>query len=137
MLALLALALLATPAAADPLPIIPCQVERVIDGDSLAVRECTPWPGLTTEARVRVLDIDTPERSHRAACERERRLAEQATTLAVELLHGTVLLHIEGRDSFGRVLAHITLPDGRDYGELMVGRGLAMPYAERERGWCG
>lgn len=42
----------------------------------------------------------------------------------------------EGRDSFGRILAHVVLEDGRDYGQEMIARGLALPYEERDRGWC-
>lgn len=37
----------------------------------------------------------------------------------------------------GRILAHVTLPDGRDYAGAMLESGLAMPYAERDVGWCG
>ena len=127
--------ILTTPTAADPLPIIPCQVERVIDGDTVQAT-CRPWPGLRTDARVRILAIDTPERGHRARCEREAALAEAATTAAEELLQGTIRITIEGTDSFGRLLAHVTLADHRDYGQVMLRRGLALPYEERDRGWC-
>jgi len=107
----------------------------VIDGDTLQAT-CRPWPGLVTEARVRVLEIDTPERGHRAQCEREAQLAELATTAAEELLQGNIRLTVEGRDSFGRILAHVTLADHRDYGQVMLRRDLALLYEERNRGWC-
>ena len=126
---------LALPAAADPHPIIPCVVERVIDGDTLQAT-CRPWPGLVTEARVRILAIDTPERGHRARCEREAQLAKTATAAAEELLQSSIRIIVEGRDSFGRSLAHVTLLDHRDYGRVMIERGLALPYEERSRGWC-
>lgn len=135
-LALCVCLLLPFSASADPLPRIPCEVDRVLDGDTFDAHNCTPWPGLVTHARVRVLGIDTPERGWRADCEDEALLAERATTLAGDLLHGTVLLHIEGRDSFGRVLAHVTLADGSDYASAMLDSGLALLYAERGRGWC-
>lgn len=125
----------AFPAAAEPHPIIPCVVERVVDGDTLQAT-CRPWPGLVTEARVRVLEIDTPERGHRARCDQEAQLAEAATAAAEELLQGTIRLTVDGRDSFGRILARVTLVDHRDYGQVMVGRGLALPYDERDIGWC-
>lgn len=95
------------------------------------------WSCYHKEAAVRILEIDTPERGWRAKCDAEAELAEQATAAAVELLSGTVQLAIEGRDNFGRILAHVELPDGRDYGTEMIARGLALPYAGRERGWCG
>lgn len=134
-LAFLTLLCFSLPATAEPHPIIPCQVERVIDGDTLQAT-CRPWPGLVTEARVRILSIDTPERGHRARCERESQLAEQATAAAEELLQGVIRLTVEGRDSFGRLLAHVTLPDHRDYGQVMLKIGLALPYEKRKQGWC-
>lgn len=85
----------ALPAAAEPHPIIPCVVERVIDGDRVQAT-CRPWPGLVTEARVGILSIDTPERGHRARCAREAQLSEQATAAAEELLQGTIPITIEG-----------------------------------------
>lgn len=123
------------PATAHIPPIIPCHVDRVIDGDTLQAT-CQPWPGLVTEARVRILAIDTPERGHRARCEQEAQLAEQATAAAEELLQETIRITIEGRDSFGRILAHLTLPDHRDYGQVMLKLDLALPYEERKQGWC-
>lgn len=130
------LAMMPAAASADPLPRIPCEVDRVLDGDTFDAHNCTPWPGLITHARVRVLGIDTPERGWRADCEDEALLADLATEAARELLGERVMLVVEGRDSFGRILAHVLLEDGRDYGTEMIARGLAMPYAERERGWC-
>lgn len=129
------LAMMPAAASADPLPRIPCQLDRVVDGDS-ANFTCRPWPGLTTTARVRVLAIDAPEMGWRADCERELLLAEEATALAEELLADGALLHVEGRDGFGRILAHVELMDGRDYAQVMLEHGLALPYAERSRGWC-
>lgn len=85
---------------------------------------------------MRVLGIDAPERGWRASCEDEAFLADLATEAAEELLGERVVLVVEGRDSFGRILSHVLLEDGRDYGEEMMRLGLALPYAERERGWC-
>jgi len=86
---------------------------------------------------VRVLEIDAPEKGWRADCERDLLLADLATEAAEELLGERVVLVVEGRDSFGRILAHVLLEDGRDYGTDMIARGLALPYAERAGGWCG
>src|SRR5690606_10322076 len=129
------LAMMPAAASAAPLPRIPCEVDRVLDGDT-ADFTCSPWPGLITHARVRVLGIDTPERGWRADCEDEALLADLATEAAEDLLGERVVLVVKGRDSFGRILAHVELPDGRDYGREMIARGLALPYAERAEGWC-
>jgi len=136
-LALVCVFLTQTPAAnaGRPAPRVPAEVVRVIDGDTADFR-AYPWPGIVIDARVRILEIDTPERGWRAACEREGQLAEEALLLAEALLSDGVLLHVRGHDSFGRLLAHIELSDGRDYAQVMLEHGLALPYAERSRGWC-
>src|SRR5690606_5072254 len=126
-LLVLPLLCVALPASAEPHPIIPCAVKRVIAGDTLQATS-RPCPGLVTEARVRVLEIDTPERGHRARCDQEAQLAEAATAAAEELLQGTIRLTAAGRDSFGRILARVTLVDHRDFGQVMLERGLALPY---------
>lgn len=56
--------------------------------------------------------------------------------MAEELLQGRIRITIEGTDSFGRLLAYVTLPDHGDYGQVMMQRDLALPYEERDRGWC-
>lgn len=136
-LALCVCLLLPFSASADPLPRIPCEVDRVLDGDTFDAHNCTPWPGLIAHARVRVLGIDTPEKGWRASCEDEALLADLATEAAEDLLGERVVLVVKGRDSFGRILAHVLLEDGHDYGTEMIARGLALPYADRKEGWCG
>lgn len=100
----------APPAPADPLLVA---VERVIDGDTLALPawDAPPWPW-----HVRLLGVDTPERGRRGWAE--------ATACLRALLAGAgaagvrIELPAPGgqqapRDGFGRLLAYVWLADGR------------------------
>lgn len=126
---LLALLLLSGPALAEP-----ATVAYVVDGDTVAVRL-----GGTIQ-RVRIFGVDTPETGPRALCEAERQRGDAAKRAAKELLPaGTVvdLQRAPGHDKYGRLLARLTLPDGRDYGSIMLERGLARRYnGKRKESWC-
>lgn len=97
-------------------------VEDVIDGDTLHVT--TPTTG--QRDRLRVVGIDTPETYPQAECG-----GTNATAAAKRLIApGTTVTArrdpTQGRrDSYGRLLAFIELPDGRDFGQVMLRTGHA------------
>jgi endonuclease YncB( thermonuclease family) len=120
----------------DPLAGRKAYVEKVVDGDTLKVRVDG---GL--RVTVRVLGIDCPESHANEKCARDGRqgrkgcaeqvpLGLEASRRAAALLkHRTVTL--EGptkRDLYGRTLAYVRLPDGRDFGALMVKDGLCEDF---------
>jgi endonuclease YncB( thermonuclease family) len=71
------------------------------------------------ELRVRVWGID--------ALERRQPFGTKATQYASDLAYRkAVSVHDRGRDSYGRLVASITLPDGRDFGVEMVRAGLTL-----------
>jgi micrococcal nuclease len=80
-------------------PTTPCVVTRIVDGDTL---ECDPG------ARVRLIGIDTPERS-------QPPFGGQATAALARLapVGGTVELEldVEPRDRYGRLLAYVWVAD--------------------------
>jgi micrococcal nuclease len=101
-------------------------VERVIDGDTIDIA----LPDELSDAevtRIRLWGIDCPELAH--FDQPEQPLARDAKTLAVEMVEGReVRLFLEAhqpRDSFGRVLAHVELTDGRSLNEALLEAGLA------------
>lgn len=101
---------------------------RVIDGDTFDYR------GM----RVRIADIDTPEREGR--CPYETALAARATTrMRVLLDAGPFELHplTSGRDEdrFGRKLRIVTR-GGRSLSDQMVAEGLARTWSGRQEPWC-
>ncbi|HOI97280.1 MAG TPA: thermonuclease family protein [Candidatus Pacearchaeota archaeon] len=101
-------------------------VARVIDGDTF---EVNAGGAIDT---VRVIGIDTPEIAD------PRKSAEcfgaEASSKAKEILSGkNVRLESDPdqgeRDKYGRLLRHIFLEDGTNFGLLMIKQGYAREYA--------
>jgi endonuclease YncB( thermonuclease family) len=95
-------------------------VSHVVDGDTVDVRMANG-----KVERVRLLGIDTPENG---VC-----FASQATTAASRLATGQpVTLRGDAtqdtRDRYGRLLAYVWLPKGRDLGFQLVAGGFAKVY---------
>jgi micrococcal nuclease len=89
------------------------QVRHALDGDSLV---------LTDGRQVRLLGVNAPEMSPVV-----QPLARAARTLTAQLTEGRrVMLTFETdrADHYGRLLAHVQLPDGRDLEEILLRRGL-------------
>lgn len=92
-------------------------VERVIDGDTIIVRG---------GGKVRLLGINAPEVAHRK--QRAEPLGDEARQRLTGLLDGKrVYLEFDAqrRDRYERLLAHVTLEDGRNINELLLREGLA------------
>jgi micrococcal nuclease len=115
----------------------PATVARVIDGDTVEVRI-----GERGE-RVRVIGLDAPESvdaRQPVAC-----FGYEAGRKAAELLPVGAAVQLEadptqgGRDRYGELLRYIVLPDGRNFGEVMIAEGYgfeytyAVPYRYQER----
>ena len=113
-------------------------VARTVDGDTIRLA----FPDGRTET-LRILGIDTPEVTPEGndpgkfeGVSDTRLLSlwgEEAASYTREKLDGeTVTItydHDAGtRDSYGRLLATITLADGSDYGEELLRQGLARVY---------
>ena len=103
------------------------KVLRVIDGDTVVIAT------ETGSIRLRVIGIDTPETVHPSRPVEP--FGPQATARAKSLLSGkTVRIQYDPDpkhdrwDKYGRLLAYLDLPDGRDYGLVMVSEGLAKCY---------
>lgn len=105
-------------------------VERVIDGDTLIVALPDAREG-GAATRVRLWGIDAPEmaRPFNTPPVPGEPFAQEATDLLRDVCaEQEVLLLLEPhrpRDRYGRLLAHVVLPDGRHAAELLVEAGLA------------
>ena len=110
-------------ASAESLPLYTyrAEVTRVVDGDTMDMT-IDMGLGIVLRDRVRVLDFDAAE-TWRPKNEAERKHGEAATKRATELLSAPVTVVVDGRGSFGRVLARIVLEDGRDFAEVMKSEG--------------
>lgn len=115
----------------------PARVERVIDGDSLAVR-VEVWLGLEVATVVRLRGIDAPELAGRCPDER-RRAASAREALAALVAGGAISLAGVETDKYGgRVVADVADGSGRLLAAALVDAGLARPYdGGRRGGWCG
>jgi endonuclease YncB( thermonuclease family) len=111
-------------------------VERVIDGDTLAVR-VQIWLQQSLEISVRVRGIDAPEVD--GDCDLERMRAADATAALQRLVAtGEVrLTEIEGDKFYGRVVANVTTLAGENVGPALIEAGLARSYDGGAReSWC-
>ncbi len=128
--ALAILAAISTPAFARDEIAGPVSAEilRVIDGDTLLVA-ARPWPQQTVEVYVRIRGIDTPEMHSK--CAAVRRAGIDARQVLEELTDNSPqvqLTRISGDKYFGRILADVTLSDGRNPAQYMLGEGIAVAY---------
>ena len=104
----------------------------LIDGDTIDV----------DGTRIRILQIDTPE-TFRPRCERELVLGLKAKERLRALLDsGPVTFQANGRDRYGRTLAHV-YAGKLDVGAQLLKEGFALPYipgpdakAKRLATWC-
>ena len=115
----------------------PCEVVRVVDGDTLHVRRAGALE------KLRLLSVDTEEkiagRPSGSPLKPETVFGEETAhwapaffeDLAPEGAAATVRLGFPGGreeyDVYGRLLCHVVLPDGRDYNLLLVETGRS-PY---------
>lgn len=126
------------PAGNSPVPgPVQARVLVVIDGDTIAVR-ARIWLRQDVETRVRLAGVDAPEL--RAACRRERALAQTARKRVADMIGGAIVSLSDIRqDKFGgRVLASVRTAAGDDLAALLIADGLARAYDGGARAsWCG
>ncbi|MDQ0325561.1 endonuclease YncB(thermonuclease family) [Rhodopseudomonas julia] len=138
-LSLLTFAVPALPAAAgSELPgLYRAVVERVVDGDTLAVR-ATIWLDQEVRVLVRLRGIDAPELRARCLAEKLQALAATDALAALVTDPAVTLSEVEGDKYGGRVVADVRDAKGRDLGALLLQEGLVRAYAGGHRdGWCG
>jgi endonuclease YncB( thermonuclease family) len=122
--------------ATPPRALIPVEIIRVIDGDTVEVRAHV-WLDQTIVTRVRLRSIDAPEL--RAGCPGEARKAVAARDALVTLLDsGKIYLTGLGRDKYGgRVLGDLLTAEGHSISTRMLTTGHARPYdGGKRQGWC-
>lgn len=106
------------------------QVSRVIDGDTLQLKDST---------RVRLIGINTPEIKHSGT--QTEHLANDAKIAVQQLLASAdyrVKLQYdrERYDRYGRTLAHVFLEDGRNIAEHLLLSGLGVHVAFPPNLWA-
>jgi endonuclease YncB( thermonuclease family) len=92
---------------------------RVVDGDTIDVIEWRP-------IRLRLLGVDTPERSDRAKWEEATKFTEAWIVSAQE--RGNVRVQTAAKDAFGRELAWVWDTMGSSLNDDLILGGVAEPY---------
>jgi micrococcal nuclease len=118
-------------------------VLKVVDGDTLRI-SVRGWPAPFTPIDVRVVGVDAPEHVRppaQAQCEVALGLKAQAYARGLVAPGQAVTVTWSGHhEKYGRLLARVTLPDGRDWGQAMVAAGLARAYGAdgslHKQPWC-
>ena len=122
---------------------IPCNVVRVVDGDTFEVA-CHTWIGTAVTTIVRVRGIDTPEKAPRAKCPEEAALAVRASKFTHDALPPGQLVWLTeiDNDKFGgRVDATVQYDEptapGQSLGQKLIAAGLAREYdGGKKSSWC-
>lgn len=107
---------------------VSAEILRVIDGDTLLV-QAMPWPQQTMEVYVRIRGIDAPELHSK--CHEVRQAGLEARHALEEMAAHSPrirLTNISGDKYFGRILATVTLADGRDVAGNLLSDGFAREY---------
>ena len=117
-------------------------VTHVADGDTISVH-IDGWPAPYDPVTVRVAGIDTPEsRKQDAKCTKERRLGLIAKQWARDTLPvgaSVVVTWTGENEKYGRLLATVTLPNGKDFGAEQIRLGHARRYTSdnlTKSDWC-
>ncbi|WP_300973443.1 thermonuclease family protein [Sphingomonas sp. LHG3406-1] len=88
--------------------------------------------------KIRIAGIDAPE-THQSRCPEEKALGDRATERLHDLLNGgavTLVSYERDRDRYGRLLRNVEV-DGHDVGATLIREGVARPYGNGRRSWCG
>ncbi|MCF8483393.1 MAG: thermonuclease family protein [Rhodospirillum sp.] len=117
---------------------VEAEVQSVYDGDTMKVLAAI-WPNQVVFTSVRLTGVDTPE--IRGKCPEEKAQARAARdrvrALVAENGSRVLLQRIQRGKYAGRVVATVTMPDGRDLSEVLITEGLAHPYDGKTRqSWC-
>jgi len=111
------------------------RIIKVIDGDTFRV-DINELPDIIGKnIRIRILGIDAPEINGKCAFEKE--LAIKARDFVQMLLDNadSVVLKNLDRGNFFRLLAEVIV-DGKNLGELLVAKDLAVRYQGKKSSWC-
>lgn len=96
-------------------------VAKMPDGDTFTAEYVDVRSRERVSSRVRVMAVDCPET--------RQNFGEEAGNIGRSLIMGkTVTLHVHTTDQYGRVVADVVLPGGRDFASEMLSAGAAWHY---------
>lgn len=111
-------------------------IKEVYDGDTIKIKEMY-LNALPLSVRIR--GIDTPEKSFRAKCAKEKKLASKATKKLKKIIKDSSVIYYQnvGWDKYGgRILADMYNEKG-NIADQMIAAGLAYKYdGGKKKSWC-
>ena len=110
---------------------------EVIDGDTIKAKWTVPYPQLET-IYLRIQGMDTPELFH-PQCPEELILAKKAKAELANLVSQGIHFDIISWDKYGgRILIRLTTKSGQSIPDLLISKGLAIPYfgEKKTKDWC-
>lgn len=113
------------------------EILRVIDGDTLEIKnECFPKE---LKLSVRVNSVDTPEKGSIAKCDKEAKLAEQASKFTKQFVgknKKATFRNIKWDKYGGRLLADVEI-NGKSLADELVKNNYARSYdGKKKSSWC-
>lgn len=121
------------------LPRYDYKVIRVIDGDTVVIEAPYLPDPLKKELAIRVYGVDTPEKSWRGKCDKEKNLGAEASRFTTNFIFNAEDVKVEIRkwDKFGgRVLGDLFI-DGQSLTQELIARGYAREYyGDKKQSWC-
>jgi len=112
-------------------------IVKVIDGDTLQIESLQELPELKLYLRVR--EIDTPEKGSRAKCDKEAKLAEQASKFTKQFVgknKKATFRNIKWDKYGGRLLADVEI-NGKSLAGELVKSNYARSYdGKKKSSWC-
>ncbi len=113
------------------------EILRVIDGDTLEIKnECFPKE---LKLSVRVNLVDTPEKGSRAKCDKEAKLAEQASKFTKQFIgknKKATFRNIKWDKYGGRLLADVEINGKSLAGELVKNNYARLYDGKKKSSWC-
>ncbi len=115
------------------------QYVKNYDGDTVTVKIPGVHPLIGDNISVRITGIDTPEKTGKKPCEKER--ARDAQRFVANQLKNAKSIELRqvGRDKYFRILAEVWA-DGQNVGDLLIKNKLALPYDGGRKpagtNWC-
>lgn len=117
---------------------VEAKVISVYDADTFTVH-AYPWPDTIREIKIRLNGLDTPEKGHRAKCDKENELSVKAKKYVEGLILNKIVLlkNIKNGKYAGRVVAEVYV-DGADLTALILGQDMAVVYngGKKTKNWC-
>lgn len=115
------------------------RVIRVLDGDTVEIDAPFLPIELKQVLKLRIIEVDTPEKGSLAKCQKEAELALAATRFTQRAVASATKHQVKlvGWDKYGgRVLGDLYL-DGKSLKDMLLKTGHARPYdGGKKASWC-